>query len=127
MATTSSQELLAELDKLEKLAQSGAARVTKASKPSSTAALVDILTALEEALEKAQHEAEQGETPLPLLAKNLAGETEKRRAEVDKGLKEWYAGLSKVGKAIDNVSLPSIPALPVYTECLFGALQSPEF
>lgn len=115
MATTSSQEILAELDKLEKLAQSGASRSTKASKSSGAAVLIDTLTALEEALEQAQHEVEQGDIPLPLLAKNLASETDKRRAEVDKGLKEWYAGLSKVGKAIDKVCTP-IAALPLFTE-----------
>jgi hypothetical protein len=102
MATASSQELLAELDKLEKLTRSFPSSSTKPSK-SSTPALIDTLTALEEALETAQRQVVQGDTPLPLLAKSLAGETDKRRADVDKGLKEWYGGLQKVGKAIDKV------------------------
>lgn len=102
MATASSQELLAELDKLEKLARSTATG-TKTSKSSSTPALIDTLTALEEALEAAQRQVIQGDTPLPLLAKSLASEADKRRTDVDKGLKEWYGGLSRVGKVIDKV------------------------
>lgn len=103
---------MAELDKLEKLTRSFPSSSTKTSK-SSTPALLDTLTALEEALETAQRQVVQGDTPLPLLAKSLAGETDKRRADVDKGLKEWYGGLQKVGKAIDKVCCTDEFALPM--------------
>jgi hypothetical protein len=104
MATTSAQDLLAELEKLERLAGSSTPTATTKVGKSSAPALIDTLTALEEALEKAQRQILEEDVPLPVLAKTLAGETDKRRADVDKGLKEWYSGLAKVGKAVDKVS-----------------------
>lgn len=104
MATTSAQDLLAELEKLERLAGSSTPTATTKSSKSSAPALIDTLTALEEALEKAQRQILEEDVPLPVLGKTLSGEADRRRADVDKGLKEWYSGLAKVGKAVDKVS-----------------------
>ncbi|KAJ9110207.1 hypothetical protein QFC20_003059 [Naganishia adeliensis] len=102
MATTSAQDLLAELEKLERLAGSSTPTATTKSSKSSAPALIDTLTALEEALEKAQRQILEEDVPLPVLGKTLSGEADRRRADVDKGLKEWYSGLAKVGKAVDK-------------------------
>lgn len=104
MATTSAQDLLAELEKLERLAGSSTPTATTKSSKSAAPALIDTLTALEEALERAQRQISGDDVPLPVLAKTLAGEADRRRVDVDKGLKEWYSGLAKVGKAVDKVS-----------------------
>lgn len=104
MATTSARDLLEELEKLERLAGSSTPTATTTKGKPSAPALIDTLTALEEALEKAQRQILEEDAPLPVLAKTLAGESDKRRADVDKGLKEWYSGLVKVGKTVDKVS-----------------------
>lgn len=104
MATTSAQDILAELEKLEKLAGSSTPTATTKSGKSSAPALIDTLAALEAALENAHRQILEDDLPIPVLAKTLIGEADKRRADVDKGLKEWYSGLSKVGKAVDKAS-----------------------
>ncbi|KAJ9109752.1 hypothetical protein QFC19_001982 [Naganishia cerealis] len=106
MSATSAQEILAELDKLEQLAQGSASTsaipVPGKSGKSSARPLLETLTAFEEAFEKLQRQVLEDETTIPTLSKALSAELDKRRGEVDKGLKDWYGGLSKVGKAVDK-------------------------
>lgn len=108
MSVTSAQEILAELTKLEQLAQGSASSSTlpvKAGKTTKSSAppLLDTLTAFEEAFDELQRQVVEDSTTIPSLSKTLSAEVDRRRGEVDKGLKEWYSGLSKVGKAIDKV------------------------
>ncbi|KAJ9125426.1 hypothetical protein QFC22_000387 [Naganishia vaughanmartiniae] len=107
MSVTSAQEILGELAKLEQLAQSVASTSTLPGKPGKTTKscalpLLDTLTAFEGAFDELQRQVVEDSTTIPVLSKTLSSEVDKRRGEVDKGLKEWYSGLSKVGKAVDK-------------------------
>jgi hypothetical protein len=108
MSVTSAQEILAELAKLEQLAQGATSTSTlpaKAGKTtkSSAAPLLDTLTAFEEAFDELQRQVSEDTTTIPTITKTLSAEVDKRRGEIDKGLKDWYGGLSKIGKAVDKV------------------------
>ncbi|KAJ9109085.1 hypothetical protein QFC21_000413 [Naganishia friedmannii] len=106
MSVTSAQEILAELAKLEQLTEGATSSSTlpaKSSKATKSAPpLLDTLTAFEEAFDELQRQVLEDTTTVPTLFKTLSAEVEKRRGEVDKGLKDWYSGLAKVGKAVDK-------------------------
>jgi hypothetical protein len=93
-------DILKELLKLESLSKpsSSSASTSKAkSKP-----LQNTLSDLELALEIAESQIKDG-VDVEDVVKSLIKETEGKKVDVDKGLKEWYGGLSKVGKTIDKV------------------------
>jgi hypothetical protein len=92
-------EILKELIKLESLSKPLAAGSSSKSK---SKPLCTTLDSLELALNLAEQQIKDG-IDIQDVLKDLIKETETKRADVDKGLKDWYGGLSKVGKAIDKV------------------------
>lgn len=100
-------DILKELLKLETLA--GPSRSSSSSKGKSAQSLNATLASLEESIELAERQIRDGVDPESVLA-SLVKQTEKGKGDVEKGLKEWYGGLSKVGKAIDKVSRLDLPA-----------------
>lgn len=93
-------DILKELLKLESLA--GPSSSSASSSKSKSRPLQTTLSDLERALEIAESQIKDG-IDVEDVINSLVKETEGKRVDVDKGLKEWYSGLSKVGKAIDKV------------------------
>jgi hypothetical protein len=94
-------EILKELIKLETLSKPSSSSSSSKSK-SKSKPLGTTLTSLEDALELAEQQIKDG-IDIEDVLKNLINDTEAKKTDVDKGLKDWYGGLSKVGKAIDKV------------------------
>jgi hypothetical protein len=98
---TMADEILKELIKLETLSKPSSSSSSSKSK-SKSKPLGTTLTSLEDALELAEQQIKDG-IDIEDVLKNLINDTEAKKTDVDKGLKDWYGGLSKVGKAIDKV------------------------
>ena len=92
-------EILKELIKLETLSKPSS---SSSSSKSKSKPLGTTLTSLEDALELAEQQIKDG-IDIEDVLKNLINDTEGKKTDVDNGLKDWYGGLSKVGKAIDKV------------------------
>ena len=92
-------EILKELIKLETLSKPSS---SSSSSKSKSKPLGTTLTSLEDVLELAEQQIKDG-IDIEDVLKNLISDTEAKKNDVDKGLKDWYVGLSKVGKAIDKV------------------------
>lgn len=103
---TMADDILKELLKLESLSSastSGGPSRSSKSKASAAASLQATLSALEDTIDGAETRLNVGASVGDVLS-GLEKDVEKRRGEADKGLKEWYTALGKVGKAIDKVS-----------------------
>jgi hypothetical protein len=97
-------DILKELLKLESLAGPSKGPSSKSSKSSKSSVPISAtLARLEEAIDAADRQIRDGIDVQDVLA-GLTREAEASKTETEKGLKEWYSGLSKVGKAIDKVS-----------------------
>ena len=96
MADDILKELL-KLESLSKVSSSSASSSKGKSKPLQTT-----LSDLESALEIAENQIKDG-IDVENVVKSLIKEAEGKKVDVEKGLKEWYGGLSKVGRAIDKV------------------------
>lgn len=92
-------DILKELAKLEALSV-GTSKSSKSTKPISVT-----LADLESTIVAAQTQLSDGIEPQDVI-KQLLQQGDKAKADTEKGLKEWYSGLSKMGKAIDK-HLPS--------------------
>ena len=93
-------DILKELLKLESVSNPSS---SSSSSKSKSKPLQTTLSDLELALEIAESQIKDG-IDVQDVVESLIKETESKRVDVDKGLKEWYGGLSKVGKAIDKAS-----------------------
>ncbi len=118
-----SVDILKELDRLEALAlpSAGASSRSKsksksksksapavdasADASSASSCIPEVLSALEDVYARAQQRIADGEDPETVL-RELQDEVEHAKGGVDRGLKEWYGALGKVGKAIDKVRAP---------------------
>ncbi|KAG7527269.1 hypothetical protein FFLO_07105 [Filobasidium floriforme] len=98
-------DILKELLKLESLSKASSSSASSSkgkSKPLQTT-----VSDLESALEIAENQIKDG-IDVENVVKSLIKEAEGKKVDVEKGLKEWYGGLSKVGKAIDKSEVAAI-------------------
>lgn len=110
-----SSDILKELDKLTALShlEGAVASSSKKSKaaPStgSSACIPQALGTLEASFESAQSQILDG-IDAGDVVRGLLNEVEKTKGGVDRGLKDWYSALGKLGKSIDKVRLSGQPA-----------------
>lgn len=117
-----SADILKELDRLEALSNPASAGPSKSkskskaksavaapgadSASSDSSCIPAVLSSLDDAFTRAQERIRDGEDAEAVL-RSVLDEVERSRSGVDRGLKEWYSALGKVGKAIDKVRLPA--------------------
>lgn len=89
-------DILKDLKKLEALS-SGA----PSSKNPTSATISQALDSLDQAYISAQHEIENGADPEEVMQR-LEGFIATQKSETEKGLKNWYNGIARVGKSIDK-------------------------
>jgi hypothetical protein len=101
-----SADILKELNKLEALSRTdGAGSSLKAKKKESlsgSSCIPQVLTTLESSCDAAQSRIMDGIDPKEVI-QDLLDEVDKAKSGVDRGLKDWYSAMGKVGKAIEKV------------------------
>lgn len=89
-------EISKELAKLEALAAG------PSSSKKATSTIAQTLDSLDQAMALAEVEIERGANPDEVLQR-VSMLINAKKADTEKGLKEWYNSLARVGKAIDKV------------------------
>ncbi len=95
------EEILKELSKLESLA--GPSNTSKSkSRSASGPSLSTTLEQLEEAFARAKTAIERGDNAAVAL-EFLQRSVDSKKGDADRGVKDWYGALGRVGKALDKV------------------------
>lgn len=94
-----SDDISKELAKLEALAAG-----PSSSKKGATATIAQTLDSLDHAMALAEEEIERGADPDEVI-KRVTKVIEAKKSDTEKGLKEWYNSLARLGKGIDKVRM----------------------